>query len=48
MLAGGGAAGAGALATTGFPSVLLAIFALLLIVCGLLVVRAVTVKQERL
>ncbi len=44
---GGGVAGVGALATTGTASVLFAVIGLLLIVVGLLMVRAVAVRAPR-
>jgi sulfite exporter TauE/SafE len=47
MVLGGGVASVGALATTGFPSLMFAIVGVVLIVTGLLLVRAVVVKQER-
>lgn len=47
MMVGGGVASVGALATTGFPSLVFAVVGVVLIVTGLLLVRAVVVKQER-
>lgn len=46
-MVGGGVAGVCSLATTGFPSVMFAIVGVVLVVTGLLLVRAVVVKQER-
>lgn len=44
----GGVVGAGALATTGATSILLAIIGLILVLTGLLLVRAVAVKHVQI